>query len=327
MMKKQGFTLAEVLITLGIIGVIAALTAPVLVKNSGTAKVGPALAKAVNTLEIANQNLLTENELTRITAVPDYTSALPEFMNVSYLGTNDYTAFSTNTVSDYSGAGFASLFLLPKNKTTFIPCAYAGITAGLGGKGLGDNIGESGLGENVEVQAGTSVLDQGLQESVGTIGSDNDGEQGDTQVDGTPNITPGYQWDNNVNNPETIRNNTTYATAITNGYKFMMKDGTIYSIYIWPTAGMTYSKPSNEMIGYVNIDINGVNAGPNRYGKDVFAFPYIDHATSQYANVYKIGTFFSGGVGCHSNDIYSYYTDLIRKNGWKIPDNYPIKKW
>ena len=30
-MKKSGFTLAEVLITLGIIGVVAALTAPALV--------------------------------------------------------------------------------------------------------------------------------------------------------------------------------------------------------------------------------------------------------------------------------------------------------
>jgi prepilin-type N-terminal cleavage/methylation domain-containing protein len=39
MKKKFGFTLAEVLITLGIIGVVAALTAPALVKNSGTAKI------------------------------------------------------------------------------------------------------------------------------------------------------------------------------------------------------------------------------------------------------------------------------------------------
>ena len=38
---KQGFTLAEVLITLGIIGVVAALPAPALVQNAGNAKVGP----------------------------------------------------------------------------------------------------------------------------------------------------------------------------------------------------------------------------------------------------------------------------------------------
>lgn len=50
----KGFTLAEVLITLGIIGVVAALTAPALVQNAGTAKIGPTLAKVVSTLENAN---------------------------------------------------------------------------------------------------------------------------------------------------------------------------------------------------------------------------------------------------------------------------------
>jgi prepilin-type N-terminal cleavage/methylation domain-containing protein len=57
-MKKNGFTLAEVLITLGIIGVVAALTAPALVKNSGQAKIGPALAKFVNTFETGCEQMM-----------------------------------------------------------------------------------------------------------------------------------------------------------------------------------------------------------------------------------------------------------------------------
>ena len=57
-MKKQGFTLAEVLITLGIIGVIAALTLPSLTSNVQKAHTGPALAKAINTLENANRNAM-----------------------------------------------------------------------------------------------------------------------------------------------------------------------------------------------------------------------------------------------------------------------------
>ena len=61
-MKKLGFTLAEVLITLGIIGVVAALTAPALVQNAGTAKVGPTLAKVVSTLEVANEQMLHDEE-------------------------------------------------------------------------------------------------------------------------------------------------------------------------------------------------------------------------------------------------------------------------
>ena len=46
-MIKKGFTLTELLITLGIIGVVAALTAPALNINANNAKAGPALAKAV----------------------------------------------------------------------------------------------------------------------------------------------------------------------------------------------------------------------------------------------------------------------------------------
>ena len=49
-MKNKGFTLAEVLITLGIIGVIAALTLPGLMTNAARAKIGPELASAVSTL-------------------------------------------------------------------------------------------------------------------------------------------------------------------------------------------------------------------------------------------------------------------------------------
>ena len=40
-MKKHGFTLAEVLITLGIVGVVAALTAPALVLSSRNEAIQP----------------------------------------------------------------------------------------------------------------------------------------------------------------------------------------------------------------------------------------------------------------------------------------------
>ena len=70
-MKKLGFTLAEVLITLGIIGVVAALTAPALVQNAGSAQIGPKLAKAVSTLELANQNMLTENSASSMASFID----------------------------------------------------------------------------------------------------------------------------------------------------------------------------------------------------------------------------------------------------------------
>lgn len=54
----SAFTLAEVLIALAIIGVIASVTLPALNANVQKQQVGPALAKAINTLENANRLLL-----------------------------------------------------------------------------------------------------------------------------------------------------------------------------------------------------------------------------------------------------------------------------
>ena len=53
-MKKLGFTLAEVLICIGIIGVVAMLTLPALMSDVKKHQVGPALAKAINTLRTTN---------------------------------------------------------------------------------------------------------------------------------------------------------------------------------------------------------------------------------------------------------------------------------
>ena len=60
MKKKNGFTLAEVLVTLGIIGIIAALTLPGLSTNTNRRSVGPALSKAIHNLEAANKALIQE---------------------------------------------------------------------------------------------------------------------------------------------------------------------------------------------------------------------------------------------------------------------------
>ena len=62
-MKFKGFTLAEVLITMTIIGVVAALTTPALFHNAGTAQVGPKLAKIKSTIENANRQLMQEEEV------------------------------------------------------------------------------------------------------------------------------------------------------------------------------------------------------------------------------------------------------------------------
>lgn len=56
-MKKNGFTLAEVLITLAIIGVVATMTLPALMANTGEQQAKTALKKGISTLtEIAQMN-------------------------------------------------------------------------------------------------------------------------------------------------------------------------------------------------------------------------------------------------------------------------------
>ena len=59
-MKKFGFTLAEVLITLGIIGVVAALTAPALVMSSRNEANAAKLSVAVSNLENAFGNMIVQ---------------------------------------------------------------------------------------------------------------------------------------------------------------------------------------------------------------------------------------------------------------------------
>ncbi len=137
-MKKSGFTLAEVLITLGIIGVVAALTAPALVQNAGSAQIGPKLAKAVSTFELANQNMLNEREVSTIAASgatdrvfgingmiigstdeTNYLRNLSNYMKISYLseanGTNKYS----NLVTDYNGSALRSPNTTPNGLMRF----------------------------------------------------------------------------------------------------------------------------------------------------------------------------------------------------------------
>lgn len=68
---KKGFTLAEVLITLGIIGVVAALAAPALNNSTQKAKVGPALSKFINTLETAHEHIIADNQADSLSAVTE----------------------------------------------------------------------------------------------------------------------------------------------------------------------------------------------------------------------------------------------------------------
>lgn len=62
-MKKLGFTLAEVLITLGIIGVVAAMTIPTLITNTNSSKFKAQYKKTLSTLNQAVLLATSKNDL------------------------------------------------------------------------------------------------------------------------------------------------------------------------------------------------------------------------------------------------------------------------
>ena len=88
-MKKFGFTLAEVLITLGVIGVVSALTIPALINNTTESQIGPKLAKAASAFEQANKSLLANEEVDSLTdarvldTVDGYFDELSKYLKVS----------------------------------------------------------------------------------------------------------------------------------------------------------------------------------------------------------------------------------------------------
>lgn len=111
-MNKKGFTLAEVLVTLAVIGVVVAMTLPNLIHDTSSAQIGPKLAKAVSVFEQANENLLNENSvdlLTDISFLEDntYIDNLSDFMKISQITYNERTAIlskdGTVYILDYAG--------------------------------------------------------------------------------------------------------------------------------------------------------------------------------------------------------------------------------
>ena len=119
-MKKFGFTLAEILITMGIIGVVAALAAPSLVTSSNNAKIGPQLQKAVSTFETAAEMLLHDEDASGLMGVVgesqniELGKALSKYMK---LDANHLAMNKTIYYYYYNGDG--PTFELPTHGTPF----------------------------------------------------------------------------------------------------------------------------------------------------------------------------------------------------------------
>ena len=116
MKKSLGFTLAEVLITLGIIGVVAAMTMPTLINSTQGAQYKAAFKKALSALSQAVTLNVALDEVDFGDITGDYTmeKILSQRMNVVRTETtkvNDYTIGNPNTNAVSNGEGNTTLFM------------------------------------------------------------------------------------------------------------------------------------------------------------------------------------------------------------------------
>ena len=114
-MKKFGFTLAEVLITMTIIGVVAALTTPALYNNAHNAQVGPKLAKIKSTIENANEQLMQVEEVGRLstllTDIPDDSSINQEYVNMLSTNMRLEQGTRSSSISDFYNNAIGNITL------------------------------------------------------------------------------------------------------------------------------------------------------------------------------------------------------------------------
>lgn len=120
MNKKFAFTLSEVLVTLGIIGVISALTVPTLVNNYQRKAQALQLRKIVNDIENSVDMLITEEGKSSFSATSYYsnldgfiTNKLKTIKTCSKSETNE--CFASENYSNINGNGSASAFTCDGN--------------------------------------------------------------------------------------------------------------------------------------------------------------------------------------------------------------------
>ena len=96
---------------------------------------------------------------------------------------------------------------------------------------------------------------------------------------------------------------------------------------------ITISKPVYYTLIF-HADINGEKNGPNRWGVDIFPFAIYYGGRSQLvaglAGSTSSETILSKRYNSTLNDCTNngmICARILQMNGWKIPDDYPVKKW
>lgn len=89
---KKGFTLAEILVALGVIGVVTAITIPTVAHSINKAKIGPTLAKVIAQIETGNKNIINFAN-----SQPNITNSGAFFDRLSSIRTSDLGLPGANT--------------------------------------------------------------------------------------------------------------------------------------------------------------------------------------------------------------------------------------
>ena len=124
-----------------------------------------------------------------------------------------------------------------------------------------------------------------------------------------------------------IDNQNAYQYYANNYYRLVLKNGMSIGVY----------KKSNYVI-WLFVDING-KQNPNRYGKDVFLFSITNDNgcpnraydcwktdrvyAGTISSYYGIPTAETASTKCEKEGLSC--SAVIKRNGWKIPDDYPVK--
>ena len=142
-MKKNGFTLAEVLITLAIIGVVATMTLPALISNTNEQQARTGFKKAINTLTEAGQmNMAVDNwaydNVVALAGAPAANSVdtqslyaiLAKRLNVDFQTTTGFGTGPVPVPAPLAAIGVDTYFYLRDGSAIYFPRGTVGATTG-----------------------------------------------------------------------------------------------------------------------------------------------------------------------------------------------------
>ena len=322
-MKKRGFTLAEVLIALGVVGVIAAITTPMLMTATAKSQVETGLAKSVAIWEQANIGALKDADSSNILDAwgksdgtlnyEEYSKALSNQMKMSskLIEENQETSFvnkllpsacaaaggsgsstncnTTSCVQKYCPNGFKTCS--PQNQLALTKCiedlCYNAQMVTPGDVDLDvdliydesfqgdDETGDDETDNKKALECLNSCIAQGKRSfnfdvvscTNKCMNSSEDDDIGHEVTPGTGSSTGSVsETSNGITLPDwtNMFNQKNQVLVANNGITFA---------FVESQKDLTTSKtPSKQRIGFVAVDINGVNKGKNQVAKDIFGF-------------------------------------------------------